>query len=52
MPFHERDIIIRNLEMVNEVMSFEDDAQGSCCDALEKVKIKYPLQKEFNLLKI
>ena len=42
MPFHERDIIIRNLEMVDEVISFEDDAHGSCCDALEKVKIKYP----------
>ena len=42
MPFHERETIIKNLEMVNEVISFEDDEQGSCCNALEKIKIDYP----------
>ena len=36
MPFREREIIIQNLEMVDEVISFEDDEKGSCCDALEK----------------
>ena len=42
MPFREREIIIQNLEMVDEVISFKDDEQGSCCDALEKVKLNYP----------
>tara|TARA_B100000886_G_scaffold23140_1_gene14683 strand:+ start:420 stop:1046 length:627 start_codon:yes stop_codon:yes gene_type:complete len=42
MPFHERESIIKNLVMVNEVISFEDDEQGSCCNALEKIKIDYP----------
>ncbi len=42
MPFHERESIIKNLVMVNEVISFEDDEQGSCCNALEKIKIDNP----------
>lgn len=42
MPFDERETIISNLEIVNEVISFEDDKQGTCCDALEKIKLKYP----------
>tara|TARA_Y100000768_G_C23907169_1_gene648120 strand:+ start:314 stop:985 length:672 start_codon:yes stop_codon:yes gene_type:complete len=42
MPFDERESIISNLEIVNEVLSFEDDKQGTCCDALEKIKLKYP----------
>ena len=42
MPFDERETIISNLEIVNEVISFEDDNQGTCCDALEKIKLKYP----------
>jgi mannose-6-phosphate isomerase-like protein (cupin superfamily) len=28
--------------MVDEVIGFEDDEKGSCCDALEKVKLNYP----------
>ena len=42
MPFHEREIIISNLEIVDEVIDFDDDKQGSCCAALEKVKLTYP----------
>ena len=42
MPFHEREIIISNLEIVNEVISFDDDKQGSCCSALETIKLRYP----------
>ncbi len=42
MPFHERETIISNLEIVDEVLSFDDDKQGSCSLALEKIKSKYP----------
>jgi len=42
MPFHEREIIISNLEIVDEVIDFDDDEQGSCCLALEKIKKMYP----------
>ena len=42
MPFHEREIIISNLEIVDEVLGFDDDKQGSCCFALEKIKSRYP----------
>ena len=42
MPFSERKLIIENLEHVDEVISFEDDAMGSCIDALEKTKIRFP----------
>ena len=42
MPFHEREIIISNLEIVDEVLGFDDDKQGSCSLALEKIKSKYP----------
>ena len=37
MPFHEREIIISNLEIVDEVLGFDDDRLGSCCLALEKI---------------
>tara|TARA_Y200000002_G_scaffold273316_1_gene227680 strand:+ start:301 stop:972 length:672 start_codon:yes stop_codon:yes gene_type:complete len=42
MPFNEREVIISNLVMVDEVIGFDDDNQGSCCSALEAVKLKYP----------
>ena len=42
MPFSERKILIQNLRMVDEIMSFEDDDFGSCSKALEKVKKMYP----------
>jgi len=42
MPFHEREIIISHLEIVDEVIDFDDDNQRSCCSALEKIKLMYP----------
>ena len=42
MPFAEREIILKNLKPVDDVISFEDDALGSCIDALNKTKLKYP----------
>lgn len=42
MPFEERKIIIENLNMVDEVISFEDDEFGSCVNGLEKIKKKFP----------
>jgi cytidyltransferase-like protein len=42
MPFSERKVILENLSMVDEVLSFEDDDIGSCCLGLEKVKKLYP----------
>ena len=42
MPFHEREIIISHLKIVDEVLGFDDDKQGSCCFALEEIKSRYP----------
>ena len=42
MPFAEREIILKNLKPVDDVISFEDDELGSCKDALNKTKLKYP----------
>ena len=42
LPFAEREIILKNLKPVDDVISFEDDALGSCIDALNKTKLKYP----------
>ena len=42
MPFTERSEIINSLEMVDEVIDFEDDDIGSAICALQKVKKKYP----------
>ena len=42
MPYTERKIIIENLSMVNEVIDFKDDELGSACNALKKIKNKYP----------
>jgi|TARA_B110000285_G_scaffold231451_1_gene300206 cytidyltransferase-like protein len=42
MPFTEREIIVSNLRVVDEVIGFEDDSQGGCSLALEDVKLKYP----------
>ena len=41
MCFGERKEILENLKAVNEVIGF-DDADGSCCDALEQIKLLYP----------
>ena len=42
MPFEERKNILINIECVDEVMGFEDDEEGSCINALNKIKDKYP----------
>ena len=42
MPFQERKTILESLSVVDSVISFEDDDVGSCCDALIKIKKKYP----------
>jgi cytidyltransferase-like protein len=41
MPWRERMVILDNLHMVDEVIAF-DDSNGTACDAIRKVKEKYP----------
>tara|TARA_X000000950_G_scaffold289303_1_gene411743 strand:- start:3680 stop:4480 length:801 start_codon:yes stop_codon:yes gene_type:complete len=45
MPFKERSNILKNLNMVDQVIDFKDDEVGSCINALEKVKKKYKNHK-------
>jgi len=42
MPFKERMNILINIECVDEVIGFEDDNAGSCINAINKIKDKYP----------
>ena len=42
MNIEERKNILLNIEFVDEVITFNDDESGSCIDALEKIKNKYP----------
>lgn len=42
MPFIERKTIIENLNMVNDVIDFDDDKYGSCSNALLYLKKIYP----------
>jgi len=42
MSLEERKNILSNIESVDEVITFDDDAAGSCINALEKIKDKYP----------
>lgn len=42
LPFIERKVILENLSMVDLVIDFDDDDQGSCILGLEKVKQLYP----------
>ena len=42
MPFSERFAIVNSIEFVDEVIDFKDDYMGSCIDALEQIKIKFP----------
>ena len=42
MPFSERANIISHLEVVDEVIDFEDDEDASCALGLEKIKNLYP----------
>ena len=41
MKYDERKIILENLACVDEVIAFEDDALGSCINALISIKNKY-----------
>jgi cytidyltransferase-like protein len=41
MPWRERMVVLDNLHMVDEVISF-DDSDGSSIDAIRKVREKYP----------
>jgi len=41
MTWHERMTVLDNLHMVDEVIEFNDD-DGSSCDAIRKVREKYP----------
>ena len=45
MSFEERKNILINIECVDEVIGFEDDEEGSCIDALNKIKENYPNDK-------
>ena len=45
MPIEERQIILMNIGYVDEVIIFDDDDTGSCKNALEEIKIKYPNEK-------
>ncbi len=47
MPFNERKIIVENLSMIDQVIAFEDDQDGSCCNALESIKKSNPNDKIF-----
>ena len=42
MPFDERKSVIESLRMVDEVVGFDDDDLGSCINALNEIKSKYP----------
>jgi len=42
MPFSERQLILKALKFVDEVIEFEDDHQGSCINGLIDIKRKYP----------
>ena len=45
MPFQEREIILESIKYIDEVIGFKDDEMGSCINALEKIKKKYPNDK-------
>ena len=45
MNIEERKNILLNIECVDEVITFNDDDIGSCIDALENIKRKYPNDK-------
>ena len=45
MSFEERKNILSNIECVDEVLSFDDDNDGTCINALLKIKETYPNEK-------
>lgn len=44
MPYEERATIVKNLRMVDHVISFNDD-NGTACDAIDKLLLLYPDEK-------
>ena len=42
MPFYERKLILENLSLIDEVIDFEDDDNGSATKALIKIKEMFP----------
>lgn len=42
MSMEERKNILSNIECVDEVITFEDDKEGSCINALKKIKENHP----------
>ena len=42
MPYQERLSVLSSFSFVDEVVSFEDDDLGSCINALEQIKLKFP----------
>lgn len=42
MPIEERKNILMNIKSVDEVVTFLDDDEGSCINALEEIKKKFP----------
>ncbi len=45
MPLEERKNILDNIECIDEVMTFTDDEHGTCINALEQIKKKFPKDK-------
>ncbi len=45
LPFSERKIILESLMQVDEVINFDDDKEGSCINALVKIKERFPKDK-------
>ena len=45
MPFKERREVLKSINYVNEVISFEDDDEGSVINALRYIKETYPQDK-------
>lgn len=45
MSLEERKNILLNIECVDEVITFEDDNEGTCINALKEIKKKYPNEK-------
>ncbi len=42
LPFSERKIILENINLIDEVLDFEDDKLGSCIEGLKKIRDRYP----------
>ena len=47
MPFSERFAIVESVKYVDQVIEFDDDENGSCISALNKIKFLYPNDEIF-----